>query len=353
MSDYQISSDDLTAGKTVVVRGIVTWCTFLHPADTDEKIKAANARRAAVNVKPVNYPHVEFNIRDCEVVYADSANPTLEERYVAERMKPSRKDPNGPVYFSRTLGSLRLPTFTKMNDQGEAEVFMPTDDLAAGQEVIVVYNTFNSPANRTRGLGISNIHIPNTVVLYRSNSNAAQAAQALAALGINIDPTAIAHAQLELQHSVAPEQPQAASDRVMPTVPTFDPSAAPGQPAPVQAPQQVAQQPQMAPQQVQQGSFINELPQQPQVAPQPQTMPQQAPQGAQLPQVQLPAGVSMEDLLAAMAAQNAQTGLPATQTSAFSAPQQAQAPQAPQMPATPAPAPSPWNTGGIDTSSLF
>lgn len=163
-SNHQIQAHQLTPGSTVIVKGLIGFSRLRSLMGPQEIIKTNQARARSMFKLDPNKPITRLNLHHAEVVYADPANPTIEEMYVAERMYTSSQRPELGVQWSIDNKGSVLPILGETQADGKVVQLKPENgnvpadsngrpaELANDQEVQVVLNVYATSQNP--GVGI-------------------------------------------------------------------------------------------------------------------------------------------------------------------------------------------------------
>ena len=150
---YQVRSEDLTPHKLIVVTGSIGWArvrSLMGPED----IQRVNQIRSSKFPLDPHKPITQFTLHNASVMYADPNNPTVEERYVAERLYTSQTYPERGHQFSQdNKGEFLPPLLQRMPDGSARQISddeipasqraLPTEP-APGQRATAVLRVFDS-----------------------------------------------------------------------------------------------------------------------------------------------------------------------------------------------------------------
>lgn len=250
MANYQISADQISAGKTILVRGTLRYSRLTKLIDGEE-LAQKNARRTY----PINQPHTSVTLDNPQVLPFDQTNGqlTLEERFVQERFRVSTyTETKGITQYWLDSKSRNLPIIGIPNEDGQLVPDTSGQELAPGLDVTLVLQTYKPQNYAQHGLRIEQVIVNEPVRYYGQNVST----EDLAARGIvwaetpKAAPATPEHGGDEDQQGVqnlsqqAPEGSQLDENGfIMP---------APGTPQPVQQNTSAPQAPLQQPQQVQQ-----------------------------------------------------------------------------------------------------
>lgn len=163
-SNHQIQASQLTPGSTVIVKGLIGFSRLRSLMGPQEIIKMNQARTRSMYKLDPNKPITRLNLHHAEVVYADPANPTIEEMFVNERMYTSSQRPERGVQYSIDNKGSVLPILGETQADGRVVQLKPENgnvpadsngrpaELANDQEVQVVLNVYATSQNP--GVGI-------------------------------------------------------------------------------------------------------------------------------------------------------------------------------------------------------
>ena len=203
MANRTVNTNQLTPGTVYMVRGKISYCRMLHKIDGDE-LRKDNERRRAQNRPEATKPYTTITIKDAMVVRTNPNAPiSLIETYARESL-----------YTNKTTGALcftvenkgREPWFAKhQNDDvmnPNIQQFCPIAELAAGMDVTLVMEVYQSKPNN--GVGLQGI-IVNEPVKYFTGKGMPDA-NALASLGLTFTPASAAEmsAGMEERKNMAP-----------------------------------------------------------------------------------------------------------------------------------------------------
>ncbi|QWF85707.1 hypothetical protein [Amycolatopsis sp. CA-230715] len=158
-----ISAEQLSEGTYVFIRGTLSYARLTSVIEGDE-LKAADQRRIQNNMNPIGKPHVTATITGAEVQYTDPANPTLEERFVAERCYRSRKKQDAGLSYSIDSKGSKLPPIAipaKAGD-GTYEQDNSRQELAQGLDVTLVLRVYKPQNYAKRGLALDQVIVHET-----------------------------------------------------------------------------------------------------------------------------------------------------------------------------------------------
>lgn len=163
-NNHQIQANQLTPGSTVIVKGLIGFSRLRSLMGPQEIIKMNQARTRSMYKLDPNKPITRLNLHHAEVVYADPANPTIEEMFVNERMYTSSQRPERGVQYSIDNKGSVLPILGETQADGQVVQLKPENgnvpadsngrpaELANDQEVQVVLNVYATSQNP--GVGI-------------------------------------------------------------------------------------------------------------------------------------------------------------------------------------------------------
>ncbi|MBT8162931.1 MULTISPECIES: hypothetical protein [Arthrobacter] len=179
MATTTVTAEQLTEGSIVLVRGKLGFARLTRLIEGAE-LQASDARRAQNNMNPVGVPHTTATLTHADVLLKDPANPTLEERFVAERRYPSRKRPETGANYSIDSKGRNLPVIAIPDGNGKVVQDTSGQELAQGLDVTLVLRTYKPKKYNKRGLALEQIIVNEPVKYYAGNANADE----LAARGI-------------------------------------------------------------------------------------------------------------------------------------------------------------------------
>lgn len=171
-NSYQVDAEQLREGTTVFIRGKLDFARLTRLIEGTE-LAAVNQRRAANRLSPINSPHTTATLSQSEVLYADPSNPTLEEKFVAERRYVSKKNPGtGQSYSIDSKGSL-ASIYTKSED-GTYVQDLSGKELARGLDVTLVLRIYKPKAYAKRGIAIDQVLVNEDVRYYSAGGGVSQ-----------------------------------------------------------------------------------------------------------------------------------------------------------------------------------
>lgn len=203
MANRTINTNQLVPGTVYMVRGNISYCRMLRKIDGDE-LRKDNDRRRAQNRPEATKPYTTITIKDAQVV---RANPNVQET-------PAEIYARESLYTNKTTGAIcftvenkgREPWFARhQNDDisnPNIQQFCPIAELAAGMDVTLVMEVYQSKPNN--GVGLQGI-ITNEPVKYFTGKGAPDPT-ALASLGLTFTPASAAEmsAGMEERKNMAP-----------------------------------------------------------------------------------------------------------------------------------------------------
>lgn len=181
----KIPAARLRKGETILVTGKISFSRLARLIEGEDLARRIAAETKRNSLYPTTVPHTTISIVDAVVDYADPANPTIEEQYVAEKFYTAKKGENaGKVSFGIDNKSANLPTVFQPNtDQsGTYSQLILENDLDSGLEVTLVLNTFESGSYANKGVGLQQVILREAPRYYNSAANSGL----LAARGIII-----------------------------------------------------------------------------------------------------------------------------------------------------------------------
>lgn len=284
----QIAAESIREGQTITLKGKVGFSNIAKPLYEGSPELAKKVQRE-INLGrnyQTNYTHTSLTVTNVELQPVDPNNLTLEEQFVNERLFEHKKNPEkGLGYEAVSRGDI-LPTVLRVgSDNNAVQVKELQGELAQGQDIILVLNTYKPKNHPKRGIGIQTVIVFGDEVKYANFTNNRVDQDVLGRLGVtfngNITPTTSTLTGNGQPQGSAPQNTD--NDGLpMPGMGNHAqvPQSQQGYQAPQAQPQQGNQYPQQAPQQAPQQSY--QAPQnQPQGQPQAQPQYNQAPQGYQ------------------------------------------------------------------------
>ena len=231
-----ININTLSDNTKIYVTGIVDFCRIIKHIEGEE-LKLDNARKLQNNMQPEDKPHTRLTISQAAVVYANPAEPTLAEQYIAEKFYISKKNPEKNKCFTGKNKSRNLPEIYQRNlaDPMQVETVLATSELAQGLRVTLVLRVFKTKQNN--GLSLDAVIADEPIrfaIIGGTNSASALVERGFTVLPASPETVAAYQAQLTANASAGVMQ------NTQPTAPQNTNYAAPQYVAP--APQYVAPQ---------------------------------------------------------------------------------------------------------------
>lgn len=156
MANYSIPASDLTEGTSVHIRGKLAFARLTRLIEGDELAKS-DQRKVQNGMSPVGKPHTTATITEAEVVHADPANPTAEEKFVAERRYVSKKNPDSGANYSIDSKGTNLPIIAIPADNGNFDQDLSGQELAQGLDVTLVLRVYKPKSFNNRGLALDQV----------------------------------------------------------------------------------------------------------------------------------------------------------------------------------------------------
>lgn len=291
-SNHTISAHQLTANKTIVLKGQVLFSRIASMITAEE---AQQRARTSKSMYPTLVPHTTISINNAQVQQADPNQMSIEEVYITERMYTD-KNTNTSAY-SIDNKSDRLPPVFEITDNGQyAQIESLQGELDRGLNVRLVLKVIQSRnPGRNPGIVLDAILVDEPVRYYGTGGIDTASLEAMGIVftapptiqqsSVNPAPEAEATAQQQanvpapgMQPNYQPQAnqqqyaqaPQYNQQQAAPNLPTPNMQAQPQQQAPTY-------QPQAAPAQQFQQTYQPQANQSQQAAPQQQAPQQQAP----------------------------------------------------------------------------
>lgn len=178
MANYTVSATQLTHGEIILVRGRLGFARLTRLIEGDELAKV-DARQLQLGLSEIGVPHVTATLTQAEVLFADPANPTRGEIFVAERRFTSQKRPETGQNWSINSRGQTLPVIAIPTDDGKFIQDNSGKELAKDLDVTLVVRAYKT-ARANLGLGLDQVIVNEPVRYYAGSSNT----EALAARGI-------------------------------------------------------------------------------------------------------------------------------------------------------------------------
>ena len=113
-----IAAETIRPNQTVLVRGTVTFCRVASLITGDELNRRIAQQKQRGSLYVTDKEHTTIDILDPKVLAADPQNPTLEERYVAEKFYDRKSGKNaGHKGFNIDDKSKSLPVVLEKDPQ--------------------------------------------------------------------------------------------------------------------------------------------------------------------------------------------------------------------------------------------
>lgn len=201
MASYSISASQLAEGTHVFIRGKLGFARLTRPIQGAE-LAVSDQRKVQNGMSPVGKEHTTATITEAEVGFADPANPTLEEQFVAERCYVSAKNPDTGANYSIDSKGTSLPIIAIPSTSGDGTFDQDTSgqELAQGLDVTLVLRVYKPKNFVNRGLALDQVIVNETPRYYTGGVSANE----LAARGIVFNtPPRVAQAQAQAQGQVS------------------------------------------------------------------------------------------------------------------------------------------------------
>lgn len=179
MANYSLSASQLTEGELVLIRGKLGFSRLTRLIE-GAQLEASDARKVQSGMNAVGKPHTTATVTEAEVICKDSANPTVEERYVAERRYASTKRPETGANYSIDSKGKNLPVIAIPGENGQVIQDLSGRELAQGLDVTLVLRVYKAKGFSNRGLSLDQVIVNEPARYYAGNTSTAE----LAARGI-------------------------------------------------------------------------------------------------------------------------------------------------------------------------
>lgn len=180
-----IPAEHLREGQVLYLKGRVSYARIaaqINGAELERRVAQAKARG---QLYPTSKPHTTISVIDPVVIPADPNNPTIEERYLEEKIFTLKSGDNaGKRAFSVDNTTRTLPQVFAPNANGVHEQVQLTGDLDTDLDVVLVIRVFKSSYEK-RGLSLDKV-IVNEPLRYYQSADSIDTAM-LARLGITIE----------------------------------------------------------------------------------------------------------------------------------------------------------------------
>lgn len=231
-----ININTIPDNAQVYVTGIVDYsriATRIEGAELD----ADNARKVAKGMRAIDKPHTRLTISQAVVNYADPAQPTIAEQYIADKFYTSPTYPEKGLCFAAMNKSKNFPELYSRESTASTilENIAADGEIAVGTSVTLMLRFFST--NQNKGVSLDAVIINSKNIKWSSGNSVENH---LAARGFQIANSGAVDAvrnQLA-ENTAAPVAAAPATATAAPATPT-QPTAAPYmQQAPTQAPVQ-------------------------------------------------------------------------------------------------------------------
>ncbi|MEU7318372.1 hypothetical protein [Streptomyces sp. NPDC007083] len=191
MANYSISASQLTEGTSVFIRGKLAFARLTSLIEGDA-LATSDQRKVQNGMSPIGKPHTTATIAEAKVVYADPANPTVEEQFVSERRYASKRNPDTGANYSIDSKGTSLPIIAIPSESGDGTFDQDTSgrELAQGLDVTLVLRAYKPKNFSNRGLALDKVIVHEAPRYYNGGG---VATSELAARGIvfNTPPKAM------------------------------------------------------------------------------------------------------------------------------------------------------------------
>ncbi len=191
MANYSISASQLTEGTSVFIRGKLAFARLTSLIE-GAALAASDQRKVQNGMSPVGKPHTTATVTEAEVQFADPANPTIEEQFVAERRYVSKKNPDTGANYSIDSKGTNLPIIAIPSDKGDGTFDQDTSgqELAQGLDVTLVLRVYKPKNFANRGLSLDQV-IVNEAPRYYNAGGVATGELAARGIVFNAPPRAV------------------------------------------------------------------------------------------------------------------------------------------------------------------
>lgn len=180
-----IIAEHLREDQTIFVRGKLSYSRLTALIDGEDLARSIEQARARGSRYPTTKPHTTVSLVDATVNPVDPSNPTLEERYVMEKLYQVKNGDNaGKTGYSIDDKSPNLPPVFEKQDSGTYKQVKIEQDLDSGLDVTLVLGTYKQDGYDKRGIGINQVLVNEKIRYFQS---AGTDTAALAAAGYVIE----------------------------------------------------------------------------------------------------------------------------------------------------------------------
>lgn len=173
-NNYSIQAEDIEPGKQILVQGKLNYARLTRLIMGPDLL-AVNARRAQNGLDAIEQAHTTVTVSQAVVLAGDPQFPSLEEKFIHERLYVSKTKPeNGLSYsvndkfYGDNPAEAQLPAIMIKNAEGKFEQDTSGRDLAVDLDVTLLLHTFASKNRRKRGIGLSAVLVNEPVRYYES-----------------------------------------------------------------------------------------------------------------------------------------------------------------------------------------
>lgn len=179
-----ININSVPNGALVYITGTVEYSRIASHIDGEE-LAADNAKKVARGMRATDKPHTRLTINHCAIDYADPANPTIAEQFIAERMYVSTVHPENGQCYTASNKSRNLPSiYCRENIQSKSlEPVTAAGELSSGSSVTIMLRFFSTKQNS--GVSLDSVIVNEKPVKWYSGRDRGAAA-ALAERGFVI-----------------------------------------------------------------------------------------------------------------------------------------------------------------------
>lgn len=153
-----IAAESLRPGEQILLQGTLTFGKLAEQYTGEALTRRIAQQKQNGSYYPTEVPHTTVNIADAKILFADAANPTLEEQFVQSKTYAIKSGENqGKIGFGMDDKSKNLPPVFQKNAEGKFEQVKLDRELASGLDVILVVETYAPKGYAKKGLGLRQV----------------------------------------------------------------------------------------------------------------------------------------------------------------------------------------------------
>lgn len=165
MNNYTVNASQITPNKYIWIRGRLTFSRVASKIEGDELSKMNERKRIQGRKDITEKPHTTATISNAEIIPQTPGELTLEEKFIAERMGVSTKNPQLGNYYTAINKGNSLPKVGVLTPENKyVETQMDKRELQNGLDVTLVIRTFKG--NPNNGTALDGIIINEPIRFY-------------------------------------------------------------------------------------------------------------------------------------------------------------------------------------------